>query len=103
MILGSHNSWSYLKGKKWWLRPFGFMAKCQKYDIKTQYEKYGVRCFDLRILYKNGEFTIAHGFFDYKYTLQDLEKDLDWLHEKGDTYVRILNDARREKQHKTIY
>lgn len=29
MILGSHNSWSYLPVRKWWMRPIAFMARCQ--------------------------------------------------------------------------
>ena len=43
MILGSHNSWSYLPPKHWWMWPFHFMAKCQRVDIREQYEKYGVK------------------------------------------------------------
>lgn len=99
MILGSHNSWSFLRGSKWWLLPFAFMAKCQKYDIRTQYEKYNVRCFDLRVLFKKGQFIVAHGFFEYKCTLEDIERDLDWLNKKGDVYVRILHEVRRKKQY----
>ena len=49
MILGSHNSWSYLPVKQWYFTPFAFTARCQSIDIRTQYEKYGVRCFDLRV------------------------------------------------------
>ena len=49
MILGSHNSWSYLTPRKWWMKLFRFVAQCQDYDIKTQYEQFGVRCFDLRL------------------------------------------------------
>ena len=41
MIIGSHNSWSYLPPKHWWMRPFAFMARCQSCDIQAQYEKYG--------------------------------------------------------------
>lgn len=99
-ILGSHNSWSYLKPQKWWLRPFAFMAKCQSVDIKTQYEKYGVRCFDLRILHDSkGDFYIAHGFMKYNYGYQELMWDLQWLDNKGDCYVRVLNEARRKSQY----
>ena len=36
------------------MRPFSFTCKCQSKDIVTQYEKYGVRCFDLRLRYING-------------------------------------------------
>ena len=49
MLLGSHNSLSYLSPMKWYMIPFHFMAKCQSVDYKTQYEKYGIRLFDIRL------------------------------------------------------
>ena len=51
MVLGSHNAWSYLPARKWWMKMLAFTAKCQKYDIQTQYEKYNSRCFDLRLTF----------------------------------------------------
>nr|DAH01868.1 MAG TPA: hypothetical protein [Crassvirales sp.] len=33
MKLGTHNSMSYLKPKRWWMRPFHFIAKCQSRHI----------------------------------------------------------------------
>ena len=59
MILGSHNSWSYLPPKHWWMWSFHFMAKCQRVDIREQYEKYGVRCFDLRVRWKKWEMEVS--------------------------------------------
>ena len=100
MILGSHNSWSYLPLTKWWMKPFAFMAKCQDYNIKQQYELCGVRCFDLRIKFnKDGNLVIAHGNAIYKYTRLDLEKDLYYLSNKGDCYVRVLHEIRNKKEH----
>ena len=78
MIYGSHNSWSFLKPKHWWLRPFAFTARCQNIDIEKQYLLYDVRCFDLRINFdKKGELYICHGPLRYKYTEDDLIKDLE--------------------------
>ena len=100
MILGSHNSWSYLPLTKWWMKPFAFMAKCQDYNIRQQYELCGVRCFDLRIKFnKDGNLVIAHGNATYKYTRLDLEKDLYYLSNKGDCYVRVLHEIRNKKEH----
>lgn len=99
-ILASHNSWSYLPFKQWWLRPFAFMAKCQNTDIKTQYEKYGVRCFDLRIRQnKKGFFTVAHGIGEYKIDSESLARDLCYLDSKKDCYVRVLHEVRTKKQY----
>lgn len=100
MVIGSHNSWSYLKPKCWLLRPFAFMARCQEVDIKTQYEKYNVRCFDLRIKFdKNGLPEVRHGFMTYKITSKQLSKDLDYINSKGDCYVRILLEVRSKCQY----
>lgn len=101
MLLASHNSWSYLPPKHWWIRPFAFMARCQNVDIKTQYEKYGVRCFDLRILFdKDGEPCIAHGFCKYRYSQAQLLADLHWLNtQKEYCYIRVLHEIRRKSQY----
>ena len=98
MILGSHNSWSYLKPRHWWMRPFAFMAKCQNVDIRTQYERYGVRCFDLRLrMTGDTSFVVAHGMIEYKY--EYVLSDLMWLDSKGDCYVRVIHEARNKRQY----
>ena len=99
MELASHNSWSYLKPKKWWMRLFGFAAKCQRVDIKTQYEKYGVRCFDLRVRFDYGMPIVSHGLAEYNITEVDLEKDLTWLDDKGDASVRVILEIRKKKDY----
>ena len=99
MILGSHNSWSYLRPKKWWLYPFRFMAKCQRYSIQAQYYAYNVRCFDLRVRYNNdGKLIIAHGFMEYDIDEEALKEHLSFLN-KNDCVVRILHEARNKKQY----
>lgn len=99
MILGSHNSWSYLPSKKWWLTPFKFMSKCQDVDIVTQYFKYGVRCFDLRIKFdKNNNPIIAHGAMIYKYSENNLYEDLSFINSVGGI-VRILHEVRSKKEY----
>lgn len=99
MVIGSHNSWSYLKAAKWYKRPFAWMARCQRMDIRMQYEL-GVRCFDLRLRTNNdGELYIAHGLMEYKYTTAQLSEDLKWLDGKGDCYVRVMHEARMKWQY----
>lgn len=95
MKLASHNSWSYLKPLKWWMRPFRFMSRCQDVDIKTQYEKYGVRCFDLRIHFtSNGEMRVNHSFMNYAIKDEELFEQMEWLNKQKDVAVRILLDIR---------
>lgn len=99
MILGSHNSWSYLTPKKWWAKLIRFTAKCQKYDIRTQYEVYGARCFDFRIKFIKGKLVVAHGPVEYKYDIDRLIEDLEYLNEKGDVWLRILHEVRTKKEY----
>lgn len=98
MILGSHNSWSYLKPKKLWMKALAFTAKCQEKNIVEQYDNYGVRCFDLRIRFDGRTPHIVHNDFDYG-RLNDIKKNLQWLNDKGDVWIRILHDVRKEKDH----
>lgn len=101
MILGSHNSWSYLPPRRWWMKPIGFMAKCQRVDIRTQYERYGVRCFDLRVRFnKYGLGIVAHGIVEYCFTASKIYEDLAWLDAQGDCYVRVVHEVRSAKQYK---
>lgn len=99
MILQSHNSWSYIKPKKWWLRPFRFMARCQKASIYSQYYDYDVRSFDLRVRFnKKGEMVIAHGFFQFDIDYATLMKHLEFMNEHK-CIVRVLHEARNKKQY----
>ena len=102
MLLGSHNSWSYLSPKRWWMWLIKFTAKCQSCDIQTQYIKYGVRCFDLRIGFIDGYPCLTHGKVIYKYTLAQIHSDLKWLNDQKDAYVRVIHEARDKKRYTNI-
>ena len=66
-ILGSHNTMSYLTPRNWFYKLIAFTARCQSKSIQEQYEKYGVRLFDLRFRFnKKGEIYFAHGTVEYK-------------------------------------
>lgn len=87
MKLGSHNTMTYLKPRKWYLYPFRFLARCQSKNIVDQYMS-GVRWFDLRIAFnKHCNPYFRHGLMSYK---GDVFKTLDYLDFKKDTIVRIL-------------
>ena len=101
MVIGSHNSWSYLRPRKWWMRLIAFAARCQRVDIREQYLKYGVRCFDLRVrLDEFGRLVVAHGPVIYTLTINKVFPDLDWMNGKGDCYVRVLHETRTKSQYK---
>lgn len=96
MLIGSHNSWSYLRPRKWWMRLIGFTARCQRRDIYEQYEDYGVRCFDLRVRFReNGELVLCHGLVEYDYSYYGLLNELEWLNSRGTgVVIRLLLDLR---------
>ena len=98
--LGSHNSWSYLPVRKWWMRPLRFAAKCQRVDIRRQYEL-GVRCFDLRVRFEYGRLKVAHGIIEYGIDKETLLKDLEWIDSKGGCFVRVMHEVRTKKQYET--
>jgi len=100
MVIGCHNSWSYLRPRRWWMRLIAFAAKCQRVDIRTQYLKYGVRCFDLRIR-SNGKigFVVAHGIVEYAIDMESLMDELRWLNQWRDCYVRVIHEVRTERQY----
>lgn len=98
MVIGSHNSWTYLKVRKWWMWPLKFTAQCQSKTIQEQYSKYNVRCFDLRIRFdKNDKLVIAHGIIEYDYSEEDLFKDLTYINNRNDCFVRVLHEVRTKK------
>lgn len=97
MKIMSHNSWTFLKPRTFLGRIFNFTAKCQSKDIQEQYEKYNVRCFDLRLkLDKYNKATLAHGLFEYK--IDNLKNDLEYLNSKGDVSIRVLLEVRNSSQ-----
>lgn len=94
MVLGSHNSWSYITPKKWWMKLIRFTAKCQCKNIQEQYNL-GARYFDLRL---RGD-DIVHGPIVFDVTKQQVYEDLQWLNDKGNVVVRVLLDARNAKEY----
>lgn len=103
MILASHNSFTYLKPRKWWMRLLSFMAKCQDVDMLSQYNDYDVRCFDLRIRFdeKSGDVKIAHGIIEYSVSDFTIHNMLRILNGKKDVFVRVLLETRTKKQYTT--
>lgn len=65
-MIGSHNSLTYLPVKQWYLKPFGWMARCQSKTLNEQFYIYGVRLFDFRVRFdKDGGIIHAHGPFKF--------------------------------------
>lgn len=98
MKIISHNSWSFAKPKKWWMKLINFTAKCQNVNIKNQY-LHGADAFDLRIRFdKNRQLQVVHGYIVYDISNKELFKDLQYLNEVGGITIRLLHDIRNAKQ-----
>ena len=66
MNLGSHNTFSYLPVRRWYMWPVVWTARCQKVNFGEQWLE-GVRLFDLRLRFdKDGEPIICHGLIEFK-------------------------------------
>lgn len=73
-MLGSHNSFSYLKPVKWWMRLINFAGKCQSMDVYDQILLQDVKFFDVRLKWDNKaqEFYLAHGIIRYSWNISPL-------------------------------
>lgn len=89
--LGSHNSFSYLPIKKWymkWTRPW---ARCQTKTIADQLAE-GVRHFDMRVRFnKDGSVRLVHNSIEFK--AYNLEDSLHLINEYG-CHMRLALDIR---------
>lgn len=98
MNIGSHNSLSYQRPKKWWMRPFHFMARCQSKDYVDQY-KLGSRVFDLRISFDEkhcGKVQVKHGAMQFDVPIVLLNSFYNFLNLVGDCYLRVILEFNKE-------
>lgn len=94
MKLASHNSWSFGRPQRWWMRIFQPFSKCQDLDIREQFHA-GVRMFDLRLKkYRNAMYT-SHGMVVYGSPSQDIVVLNNLAQTWGEhVYVRVLLESR---------
>lgn len=91
ILLGTHNSLSYLPCQ-WYLRPFAWVGKCQSLTLEKQYAK-GIRWFDIRVKYVDGEPLSGHGLLTYNVSIPAV---LNYLNRKKDCIVRLyLENSKR--------
>lgn len=100
-MIGSHNSLTYLSVRQWYYKPFKFVAKCQSKPIYEQFCDYGVRVFDIRIRFKNGEPIVAHGPIEFKCDVLDYIEQINNLADKvfflnQPVYVRLILESNKK-------
>lgn len=96
MKIASHNSFSYLPARRWWMKPFAWMARCQRMGIYEQFG-IGVRLYDLRVRIKHERAVICHGLMTYKGRVYDLLDALDdWAAMyNSPVYVRVVLEKKK--------
>jgi len=99
MKIGSHNSFSYLPPSRWWMRPFAFMARCQRADLFLQI-LLGARLFDLRIRFRKNQLVICHGIMEYRadFNLNEILSMLNQYSEDssdGPIYLRVVLELKK--------
>jgi len=100
-MLGSHNSATYLNPRKWWMKPFSWMAKCQNNTILNQIQL-GATVFDFRIRLKGyidpdnliKNVRIVHGLVEYgnNYTFECILNTIEVYTRQKQLYVIIVYD-----------
>lgn len=89
--IGSHNSLTYLPPKRWWMRPFAWMARCQRVDYARQYYDYNVSVFDLRVWFdKHGNIQVRHGRMQYDISRDEIFSFLSFLNDTYSCSLRVI-------------
>ena len=66
MKLASHNTFTFLTPRTWWMRLLAFTARCQRVNFATQLDR-GAQMFDIRVRFKgSGVPIICHGLIEYQ-------------------------------------
>lgn len=104
MKLASHNTLSYLNPKRYYLRPFKFLARCQSKTIEEQYNNYGIRFFDFRVSFnKDNKVIFKHGLFEYK-SDKTIDDYLTFLQDQQEpVVVRILLEEFKNNGHEELF
>lgn len=66
MKLASHNTFTFLTPRTWWMRLLAFTARCQRVNFDKQLDC-GAQMFDVRVRFKgSGVPIICHGLIEYQ-------------------------------------
>ena len=96
LIIGSHNTFTYLPPKKWWMKLFSGIGKCQEKDYKEQY-KLRARVFDVRVRFdKHGNIIVAHNLREVKMSEKELYDFFKFLNRKKNCSCRVMLELRKK-------
>lgn len=102
MKIGSHNTFTYLPVRQWWLKPFAFVARCQRVDYKEQINL-GVTLFDLRIRFDKDDMpVICHGKVEYKHDYSFIYDMLEYCNKIGGMSIRVVLELDKKNLYQEI-
>ena len=88
VIIGTHNSMSFLKPKHWWMRPINWLfAQCQNNETYVL----ECDCMDIRVYWdKKKRWSFAHGLVSYEFGIDDIYRTIFISKMGGVRYFRII-------------
>ena len=97
--LGSHNSFSYLPVRQWWMKPFRFVGRCQRVSIEKQLSL-GVTFFDLRLRFDTkGRPIICHGLMEFKMGFDGyIDQELSYCDSKKNITIRVVLELNKRDE-----
>lgn len=102
MKIGSHNSMTFARPRRWWGWAMVPFARCQRKNLKQQFYS-GCRCFDLRLRFdkRTGSPYFCHGLFEVDAAVWGSLVRLNTLARLNRTtvYVRLVLEDRRKQPH----
>ena len=103
MVIGTHNTMTFLKPKFFLFKYTSWFWRCQKKTLREQWEK-GVCCFDLRVNFeKDGTPYFAHGIVKLKGDVYQYIEQLKQLSSRNILYVRLVCEDLRGKEQSQEY
>lgn len=101
-MIGSHNTFSYLPAKHWWVTILKPWYKCQSKDIIEQIDS-GIRFFDIRVRFNkhNDALEIVHNNIVFNISEQEFYSIMDTIYKKATNlgiklYFRFILDIRKK-------
>ena len=102
-MIGSHNTFSYLPAKHWWVTILKPWYKCQSKDIIEQIDS-GIRFFDIRVRFnkhKNYALEIVHNNIVFSISEREFYNIMDTIYKKATNlgiklYFRFILDIRKK-------
>lgn len=107
MKIASHNSFTYLRPRRWWMRLLAITARCQRVNFNRQLDL-GAQMLDLRVRFVPAPYggtrpMVCHGLIEYEDGWQAAVNAIQLLDDKSrgsehPYYIRVVLESRRPSE-----